>query len=210
MDNQNQISQLEKALLDQAESLARERLQNAKTARTNILHEAAERIALAETKERQAARVEADKLIRCRVQAAEGRFTAELDRLRWALTESTLSNVRLALINLTHDPARYQAILEQFVGVAASQFPPGDLVAEVNTADLHLLEPAWTDLIVRAAPGRHIELTGHGRDSLGGIKLRLLDNRARLDQTFEARLERLVEPLAGAIMAKLFAGPLEL
>jgi vacuolar-type H+-ATPase subunit E/Vma4 len=210
MDKDSQISQLEKALLDQAESLARERLKNAETAHDHILKESAARIALAETKERQAARAEADRLVRRRAQAAEGRFTAELDRLRWALTEAALSNVRLSLVELTRDTTRYVAVLEGFVAAAASQLPPGDLVAEVNAADLNLLASVWTELTGRAAPGRRIELTSHGRDSLGGVCLRLTNNRARLDQTFEARLERQSESLAGAIIDRMFAGPHEL
>lgn len=210
MSDDHEISQLEKALLDQADSLVRERLQNAEAVRERLLKESAERIAQAETHERQGARAAADKLVRRRVQAAEGRLTAELDRLRWALTEAALGNVRLALVELTRDPARYLAVLEGFVATAARQLPPGELVAEVNSADLNLLGPVWADLASRAAPARRIELAGHGRDSLGGLCLRLADNRARLDQSFEARLERLAEVLAGAAMERMFAGPPEL
>lgn len=210
MDDDSQISQLEKALLDQADSLARERLQNAEATRDRILKESAERLAQAEVRERQAARTEADKLVRRQVQAAEGRLTADLDRLRWALTETVLSNVRLSLIDLSQDQTRYLAVLERFVATAARQLPPGDLVAEVNNADLNLLTPVWDELSRRAAPGRKIELAVHGRDSLGGVCVRLADNRARLDQTFEARQERLAEMLAGAVMERMFPGPPEL
>lgn len=210
MDDVSQLNQLEKALLDQAESLARERLQNAESARERIVQESTERLARAEARERLAARAEADKLVRRKVQAAEGRLTADLDRLRWALTEAVLGNVRLSLIDLTRDPARYAAVLEGLVAAAAGQLPPGELVAEVNSADLNLLGPLWVDLIQRAAPGRRIELASHDRDSLGGICLRLADDRARLDQTFEARQDRLAEALAGVIMARMFSGPLEL
>jgi V/A-type H+-transporting ATPase subunit E len=210
MDNDSQISQLEKALLDQAESLARERLQNAEATRSRIVRESGEQIARAETRERQLARAEADRLVRRRVQAAEGRLTAELDRLRWALTEAAMVNVRLALVELTRQPPRYLAVLEGYLAAAADGLPPGDLVAEVNSADLNLLAPLWPELSGRAAPGRRIELASHGRDSLGGLCLRLADNRARVDHTFEARMERLSESLAGVVMGRMFAGPPEL
>ena len=202
----SQVSHLEKALLDQAESLARERLQSAAVARERIVKESVERIAETETKLRQLARAEADSLVRRRMQAAEGRLTADLDRLRWALAGAALSNVRQALTELTHDRTRYLAVLETFVAAAVDRLPAGDLVAEVNSADLNLLAPVWADLIVRVAPARRVELVNHGRDSLGGICLRLADNRARLDQRFEARQERLAEALAGAIMAWMFPG----
>jgi len=210
MDNDTQINQLEKALLDQAESLARERLQNAEATRDSILRESAECIAQAEARERLSARAEADGLVRRKVQAAEGQLTAELDRLRWALTEAVLSNVRLALVDLTRDHDRYLAVLEKFLTTAARRLPPGDLVAEVNNADLNLLAPMWDELTRRAAPGRRVELAGHGRESLGGVSVRLADNRARLDQTFEARMERQAEAMASAIMTQMFAGPPEL
>lgn len=205
MDNDSQIGQLEHALIDQAESLAREQLRNAEAARDRIAAESAERIAGAEARERQVARAEAERLVRRRVQAAEVRLTADLDRLRWALTEAALSNVRLALVDLTRDRERYLNVLEGYVAAASGLLPPGDLVAEVNRADLDLLAPVWDELIARAAPGRRVELSGHGRDSQGGIRLRLADDRARLDQSFEARQERLAEALAEGVMARMFA-----
>jgi vacuolar-type H+-ATPase subunit E/Vma4 len=210
MDNDSQINQLEKALLDQAESLARERLQNAAATRDSILRESSGRIEQAEVKERLSARAEADGLVRRKAQAAEGRLTAELDRLRWALTEAVLSNVRLALVDMTRDHDRYLVMLEKFIATAARRLPPGDLVAEVNSTDLNLLGPVWADLAGRAAPGRRVDLAGHGHESLGGVSVRLANNRARLDQTFEARLERQGEAMAGAIMTQMFAGPPEL
>lgn len=206
----SRVGQLEKALIDQAETLARERVEHAGTTRARMLDEAAERLAGAEERERHQVHAEAERLVRRRVQAAEGRLTAELDRLRWALTQAAISNVRLALIDLAEDGPRYLAVLEGFLKVAASRLPAGDLVAEVNGQDLHLLGPAWPDLCARAAPGRRVELAGHGRDSLGGVSVRLADNRARLDQTFEARMERLAEAMAGVVMARMFAGPPEL
>ncbi|TCJ17999.1 V-type ATP synthase subunit E [Parasulfuritortus cantonensis] len=210
MDDESRISQLEKALLDQAETLARERLDNAEATRRHLLDEAGQRLAEAEARERQVVRASADRLVRRRVQAAEGRLTADLDRLRWALTQAAISNVRLALLDLTQDRARYLGVLAGFLSAAAARLPAGDLVAEVNSADLNMLAPGWVDLCARAAPGRSVELADHGRDSLGGVSVRLADNRARLDQTFEARLDRLDEALAAAVMARMFAGPPEL
>lgn len=210
MADSDQISQLEKALLDQAESLARERLENAEVARERIARESAGRIEQAEAKERQSARAEADRLARRQVQAAEVRLTADLDRLRWALTEAVLSNVRLALVDLARDRDRYLAVLEGYFAAAVALLPPGDLVAEVNDADLNMLGPCWDELARRVAPGRQVALVSHGRDSLGGICLRLADNRARVDHGFEARQERLAEALAGVVMARMFAGPPEL
>lgn len=210
MDDDSQVGQLEKALLDQAASLARERLQNAEAARARILKESAANLVEAEQRERQAVRAEADRLVQRRVQAAEGHLTAELDRLRWALAEAALSELRLALADLAKDEDRYADILERFVADAVKHLPPGDLVAEVNAADLNRLSPRWEDLAQRGAPGRRIELASHGRESLGGINVRLADDSVRLDQTFEARMERLKGALAEVVMARMFPGTSEL
>jgi vacuolar-type H+-ATPase subunit E/Vma4 len=210
MDDEHRISQLEKALIEQAESLVRERRLNAHATRDRLLDESSERLATLETHERQQVRAEAERLVRRRAQAAEGRMTAELDRLRWALTQAAISNLRPALVDLVRDRPRYADVLAGYVAVADRMMPPGDLVAEVNAHDFVWLEADWANFCERVAPGRPIQLVGHDRDSLGGVLVRLADNRARLDQGFEARLERLAETLAGVVMARMFAGPPEL
>src|SRR5512147_2609011 len=98
-----QVSELEQALLQQAETLAREALQNAETTRARLLAESADRLKLAEEREILAAKVEAERQVRRHTQAAETRLSAELDRLRWALTEAALAGVRSAFRQLVQD-----------------------------------------------------------------------------------------------------------
>jgi V/A-type H+-transporting ATPase subunit E len=205
MDTDTQVNQLEQALLQQAETLAREQLHNAHSARARILAESAERLKLAEEREVLAAKVEAERQVRRHIQAAETRLAAELDRLRWALTEAALSAVKAAFQNLVQDEARYLPALEAWLSAAAQALPDGELVAEVRPEDEHRLAPAWAEMAARAAPGRAVTLASHGRPSLGGIRVRLADDRARLDQTFEARQARLADELARVAMERLFA-----
>ena len=106
MEADNQVSQLEDALIHQAETLAREQRQNAESARDRILKEGADRLKLAADREALAARDEAERLVRRQVQAAEFRMAAELDRLRWALTEDILSGMQLAFRQLVDDDRR--------------------------------------------------------------------------------------------------------
>src|SRR3569833_516817 len=96
MESDTQVSQLEQALQQQAGTLARELLQNAESARARMLAESAEKLKLAGEHEVLGAKVEAERLVRRQGQAAETRLAAELDRLRWALTESALAEVRIA------------------------------------------------------------------------------------------------------------------
>jgi V/A-type H+-transporting ATPase subunit E len=205
MERDSEGSQLEQALLQQAETLAREQLRNAESARAHILAESAEKLKLAEEREILAAKVEAERLVRRQTQAAETRLAADLDRLRWALTEATLAEVKTAFRKLVQDEARYLAVLEAWLAAAAQALPPGDLVAEVRPEDEKRLAPLWAEMTARAAPGRAVSLAAQGIPSEGGIRVRLADNRARLDQTFEARQMRLADELARVAMERLFA-----
>ena len=205
MEADTQVSQLEEALLQQAQTLARELLQNAESARTRMLAESAEKLKLAGDHEVLAAKVEAERLVRRQGQAAETRLAAELDRLRWALTESALSEVKTAFRQLVQDDTRYLGVLEDWLAAAAQALPPGDLVAEVRPQDEKRLAPVWNEMIARAAPGRTVTLATLGHPSEGGIRVRMADNRAQLDQTFEARHARLVDELARVAMERLFA-----
>jgi len=205
MEADAQVSQLEQALIHQAESLAREQRERAESGKARILNEATERIRFAEDREVLAAKAEAERMVRRQAQAAETRLAAELDRLRWALTEATLSGVQLAFQELVADDERYLSLLEQWLAAAAAALPPGGLVAEVRSADQPRLASVWARIAERAAPGRKVELSAHSQASVGGIRVRLADNRAQLDQTFEARQSRLADELARVVMERLFA-----
>lgn len=205
MEADTQVEQLEQALLEQAESLAREQMQNAEATRARILAESAEKLKLAEEREVLAAKIEAERMLRRHTQAAETRLAAELDRLRWALTEATLAEVKIAFRQRVRDDARYLQTLEAWLAAAAQALPPGDLVAEVRAEDEARLAPVWAGLAARAAPGRRVALAVHGLPSEGGVRVRLADDRARVDQTFEARSARLADELARVAMERLFA-----
>jgi vacuolar-type H+-ATPase subunit E/Vma4 len=205
MESESQVSQLEQALLQQARTLARELLQNAESARAHILAESAEKLKLAGEHEVLTAKFEAERMVRRQGQAAETRLAAELDRLRWALTESTLSEVKIAFRKLVQDEARYFDVLEAWLAAAAQALPTGDLVAEVRSEDEKRLAPVWDDMLMRAASGRKVMLAALSHPTEGGIRVRLADNRAQLDQTFEARHARLADELARVAMERLFA-----
>ncbi len=205
MDTDSQVTQLETALLRQAETLAREQRQNADVVCARIQAESVAKLKLAEEREVLAAKAEAERRVRRQTQAAETRLASELDRLRWALTEATLSGVKLAFQELVDDDAAYLAVLERWLAAAAQSLPAGDLIAEVRPEDEKRLARTWSEFSARAAPDRTVSLISHSRASEGGIRVRLADNRAQLDQTFEARQARLADELARVAMERLFA-----
>jgi V/A-type H+-transporting ATPase subunit E len=204
MDADAQVSQLEAALLHQAETLVREQRQNTEAARARILKEMADGLRLAGEREVALAKAEAERKVLRQVQAAEARQAAEVDRLRWALTEAALAGVRSAFQQLVGDDKRYPAVLEAWLADAARALPSGDLVAEVRPADQQRLALEWANIVARAAPGRRIELQSHGQISEGGVRVRLADNRAQIDHTFEGRQSRLADELARVAMERLF------
>jgi hypothetical protein len=204
MDANAQVSQLEAALLHQAETLVREQRQNTEAARARILQETAEGLRLAEEREVAAAKAAAERKALRQVQAAEARLSADLDRLRWALTEATLAGVHQAFQQLVGNEKRYLGVLETWLADAAHALPPGDLVAEVRPADQPCLAADWENIVTRVAPGRHIELRTHNQISAGGILVRLADNRAQINHSFEGRRSRLADELARVAMERLF------
>ena len=125
--------------------------------------------------------------------------------MRWALTQSVIDQVRRALAELTRDEGRYLDVLYGLFAAAVAELREYELVVEVTPADRDRLDPVWDDFVARAAPGRRVELIAHGQPSLGGLRVRDLEDRVRLDQTFEARLERLADVLAQRVMERLFA-----
>jgi len=204
MDADAQVSQLEAALLHQAETLVREQRQNTEAARARILKETAEGLRLAEEREVALAKAEAERKVLRQVQAAEARLAAEVDRLRWALTEAALAGVREAFQQLVGDDKRYPDVLEAWLADAARALPSGDLVAEVRPTDQPRLARDWANIAKRVAPGRTIELHTLSHSSAGGIRVRLADNRAQIDHTFEGRQSRLADELARVAMERLF------
>ncbi len=121
MDADAQVSQLEAALLHQAETLVREQRQNTEAARARILQESAEGLRVAEEREVALAKAEAERKVLRQVQAAEARLAADVDRLRWALTEAALAGVREAFQQLV----RRRQTLSGCAGSLARRRRPG-------------------------------------------------------------------------------------
>jgi len=201
----SQVSQLEAALMQQAEGLAREQRAHALAAKTRLESELAQKLRLGEEREVLAVKAEAESLVRRQTQAAETRLAAERVRLRWALAEATLSQVRLEFQDLADDDARYLPLLEVWMSAAGRELPAGDLVVEVRHQDQPRLQPLWDEMVARAMPDRRVTPALLKEESLGGVRVRLDDGSAQCDQTFEARQARAGQELARVVMERLFA-----
>jgi V/A-type H+-transporting ATPase subunit E len=200
-----QVKELERALLARARALVHEHLEKAESEKARILHEAAHELRLAEESEILKAKLDADRLLRRRVQAAEIRMQGELDRLRWTLVQAVIGEVRERLARLAVDEAAYTPVLAALMGAAAARIDAHALVAELNARDRARYAGRWEALATAAAPGKHVALAPTVHDGSGGLIVRTPNNQVRIDNTFEGRLERLGDGVHAAVLERLFA-----
>jgi V/A-type H+-transporting ATPase subunit E len=201
---QNEAADLEASLLARAETLAREYREAAQHRREEILAESAEHLKLREEHELLAAKEAADRLQRQRVQAAEIRLQADLDRVRWTLVQSVLTELDESVAQLVGDEARYLPILARFIAAGAALMDTPTIVVALNARDHARLSPRWDSFAKELAPGKTLQLAHEHINSVGGALLHDPDTRIRVDHSFEGRKRRLSDELARGVMAQLF------
>lgn len=200
-----QVIDLESALLARAENLATEYLKAGRTAHDRVVEETNNRLRLREEREILAAKARAERLYRQRVQAAEIKLQEELDRLRWALVQSAIADLKERLAKTVQDEARYLPLLHQYLERAAAAIESGELVASFNKTDTQRLSGGWGELCGKLAPGKTITLAAEPVACLGGVLVHSKDGAVRVDNTFEGRIERMEEELYRVVTERLFA-----
>ncbi len=205
MAQEQLVNELEKALLERAEKLAQEYRDRAQRARQHILEDANERLHMREQNEVLAAQAESERLFRRQIQASELKLKGKLDKLRWQLMQSVMQELPEKLRDVSADQEAYMALLHQLLVQAADNIESTELVAEVNATDLDYLKTRWEHFSADIAPGKQIELANTAVDCSGGALLRSKDNRIRIDNRFEGRIERFQGILLQVITERLFA-----
>jgi V/A-type H+-transporting ATPase subunit E len=200
----NQLAALEKAIMARAEELAQEFDEKAKRQRDSILRDAAERLHLAEEREVLVAKSEAERHFHRVTQASELKLQGRLDQLRWEMVQTVQARLGERMQALCGDRDAYRRWLVAMIAEAARLLPPGELTAEVNSADLGWLNEQWSELVAEAAPGRSIQLSDTATWGSGGVRLRTADNRAQVDNRFEGRLRRMEPRIQRVILQQLF------
>lgn len=205
MNASAQVTDLEAALLVRAQNLAEEYLKAGRSAHDRIVEETSNRLRLREEREILAAKARAERLYRQRVQAAEIKLQEELDRLRWALVQSAIADLKDRLAKTAGDEAQYLPLLHQYLAHAAAVIESDQLSASFNQVDLQRLNAGWNDLCQKLAPGKRIALATEPLDCGGGVLVQSADGAVRVDNTFEGRIERMQEELYRAVTERLFA-----
>jgi V/A-type H+-transporting ATPase subunit E len=199
------VTELEGALLERARALAEEYVDRGRRGAERVLEEANARLRLREEREVLAAKAEADRAFRRRVQAAELQLQGELDRLRWSLAQDVLKRLDERLHRLAEDEAGYGSVLRSLIGQAIAAIEADEVVVELNSRDYERLSQHWDSFVHDLVGGRRVTLASDPRETLGGALVRSSDDRERVDNTFEGRRERLQDILYEQIMEHLFA-----
>lgn len=200
----NSLEDLEKAIMARAGELAEEFTDKANRQRDLILRDAAERLHIAEEREVLVAKAEAERHFRRVTQAGELSMQSRLDQLRWEMVRTVQSRLRDRMDQLRRDREAYRAWLVEMLRDAVQHLPEGELTAEVDADDLEWLKDEWNGLVDAAVPGRRIALADRPSPGSGGVRVRLGDNSAQVDNRFEGRLARLEAKVQRVILQTLF------
>lgn len=195
---------LEGLLHAQAMSLAQRHLEKGREASEQITRDMQAKLRQLAAGEELRFQIEAEQLCRQIMQASRLRTDAELDRLRWTLTQGVLAEVRARLAKLAEDPKKYQRVLRSYLAEAASVIPGDTLTAELRPEDIERLRPTSDSLVEEAAPGRRVTLSPLSDPASGGMRVRNEDGSLRVDNTFEGRMARMENEVLAAIMDTLF------
>ncbi len=115
------------------------------------------------------------------------------------MLERLTNNMR----QLADSNKEYLPLLKAFIHKGTRLFQQRELVVVVNAKDLERLQPIWEAFAQEAAPDKQLTLSITPIETLGGVLIRTEDNRIRLDNTYEGRLERLSNHLHQVIIERL-------
>jgi len=199
------IDSLESALIERAKVLAQEYLANGQRSRDQIVADANDRLRLREEREILAAKAQAERLFRQRVQAAEIKQHEEMDRRRWMLVRGVMEQLHKSLVDLTADEQTYLPLLRRYLAQAAAAIEGEALVAEVNVRDHARLTTDWESFCREAGITKRVSLAPAPLPCTGGVRVRNVADTIRVDNTFEGRLERMQDEVYQVVMERLFA-----
>jgi V/A-type H+-transporting ATPase subunit E len=126
-----------------------------------------------------------------------------MDLLRWNLVQGVMERLAERMRQLAQDEEAYLPLLQAYVAEGAEAIERDQLVAELNGTDLKRLQPGWEAFLQAAGVTKAVQLGPDPIETLGGVLIRSTDNRIRLNNTFEGRLQRLHERLHQQIVERL-------
>jgi V/A-type H+-transporting ATPase subunit E len=199
------VEDLNAALLTRAKTLADEILARAKRERERVIEDASTRLHLREERETAVAIALGERTFRQLVQASEIEMRENLDRARWVHVQAVMDAMKDRLATLVGNEAEYLPLLEKLLVKAAVGIESDELVAQLSARDFAHLSGRWESFAGKAVPDKRVALSPETLHTMGGVLVSSADNRIRIDNTFEGRIERLEVDLGRAITERLFA-----
>lgn len=199
-----QLAALEEAILARASELAAQIQAKAARQRDEILRTTNERIRRMEERETHAAKANAERLYRRRVQASELQLQGRLEELRWQLVLEQEQQLRGRFLAFRSERSAYRTWLGQLLEQGLGLMPDTGLLVELNEDDLHWLRPLWPELQSSIRGGGRLMLAERPCGGSGGLLLSDESGHTRLDNRFEGLVLRRREALLRTLQLHLF------
>ncbi|MEZ5671178.1 MAG: V-type ATP synthase subunit E family protein [Thiotrichaceae bacterium] len=197
------VEQLEQAILKRAQDLANSHLLAAQQQKAQIVATSMKRQQLRENHETEIAKAAAEQQYRRKVQSSEIKMQAELDELRWSLIQTVISDLRKSLQQLIQQQDQYLSLLGHYLSTAAQNLQEDTIVVEVNAHDYEWLTPQWQQLTEKHQI-KSAQLVSSADNFSGGMLVHDIQDKVRIDNTFEGLLERFEMHLCQEVNHHLF------
>ncbi|TNF91819.1 MAG: V-type ATP synthase subunit E [Gammaproteobacteria bacterium] len=199
------IGDLERAILERANTLADEYLERAERSRDSILREANERLRLREDREVQVGKFLSERDYMRKVQASELKFQRKLDTLSWSLVQEIFARLKHRLKDFAaQEGEEYLQLLGELLAEGCNSIGEAEVVAHMNSADHHRLADQWDSFSARYVPNYKVILHDVPMDTIGGVMVRTKDDRVMVNNSFEGRMDRMQNELNEVVMERLF------
>jgi len=210
MSSDLKVEDLEKALMQRANDLAKEYLQRAKRSHDHFIEDENERLQLREEKEIMSAKMLADCTYRSQVQSSELKVQKKLDQLRWQLFKDVLTEVKQEIYSIIKDQEQYQQLIIEFIkhsmlAISTNSDTNAGLIVELNQNDYTNLLSQWPVIIKQLNCDNNIKLSDQFHHMSGGIIVYNQKRSIRIDNTFEGRIERLSESIHQLVSEEFFS-----
>ena len=205
MSSELKVEDLENALMQRANDLAKEYLQRAKRSHDHFIDDENERLKLREEKEVMAAKMSAENIYRNRVQSSELNVQKKLDQLRWQLIKDVITQVKLKIADIVKNDEQYRQLIIAFIQYGVTAIGNKHLLVEFNQTDYQKMENQWESIIKEIKGGETIELSKECHSMSGGIIMYDEKRLIRIDNTFEGRIERFSESIHQRVAKQFFS-----
>jgi vacuolar-type H+-ATPase subunit E/Vma4 len=199
----SQVASLRQSILQRADALSQEHVNQGKMTRNRIMDDAREKVKLMEQKELLAAQENAERRYQRRVQASEIKLQKELDRNRWGLVQAVLDSVQQKVVAMADDHAAYERVFMALLKNGVEALGEARQVAQLNNRDRGVFADKWNKISARFDV--ELELSDEFCDCSGGLRLYSSDGNKLVDNTFEGLIERRQEALVRVIFERLFS-----